>query len=141
MDTEALQALLTKPHDAIIATNRSGKGPQLSSVWFLWNGESFFFTTQKATAKYANIVRDPNISMMVNDPATHHWVTAYGCAEIVEAELYPELRNVLWEKYVPAERREQVVAAIQANVRSELVVVVIKPEKIVSWAGIASSNR
>jgi hypothetical protein len=44
MDAEALQAFLAKPNDAIVATNRPGKGSQLSPVWFLWDGESFFFS-------------------------------------------------------------------------------------------------
>src|SRR5437016_1755523 len=123
MDAEALQAFLAKPHDAIIATNRQGKGSQLSPVWFVWDGESFYFSTQKATAKYTNIVRDPNISLIVNDTATHTFVTAHGRAEIVGIERYPEIGNTLLEKYVPAEMREQFAAAIKANERSEHIVI------------------
>jgi len=40
MDRDALQAFLAQPHDAIISTNRVGKGSQLSPVWFVWDGES-----------------------------------------------------------------------------------------------------
>jgi hypothetical protein len=36
MDTEALQAFLAKPNDAIVAVNRAGKGAQLTPLWFLW---------------------------------------------------------------------------------------------------------
>ena len=67
MDPHALQAFLAQPHEAIIATNRVGKGSQLSPVWFVWDGESFLFGTQIASVKYANIVRDPTISVIVND--------------------------------------------------------------------------
>lgn len=137
MDKEALQAFLAKPNDAIVATNRPGKGSQLSPVWFLWDGESFFFSTQKATAKYNNIVRDPNISVIVNDTATHTFVTANGRAEIVGVEKYPEIGNAFLEKYVPAEMREQFAAAIAANERSERIVIVLKPEKIIGWSAPA----
>ena len=137
MNAEALQAFLAKPNDAIISTNRPGKGSQLSPVWFLWDGESFFFSTQKATAKHANIVRDPNISVIVNDTAAHTFVTASGRAEIVGPEQYPELGNTFLEKYVPAEMREQFAAAIKANERSERIVIVLKPEKIVGWTAPA----
>ncbi|HZR44040.1 MAG TPA: PPOX class F420-dependent oxidoreductase [Ktedonobacteraceae bacterium] len=130
MDAEAVQAFLAKPHDAIISTNRMGKGSQLSPVWFVWDGESFLFTIQKKSVKYANIVRDPNISVIVNDPATQTCVTAYGRAEIVGPEQYPELWNALSEKYIPAERREQYAAAMKAIERSERVVIVLKPKKI-----------
>lgn len=137
MDKEALQAFLAKPNDAIISTNRPGNGSQLSPVWFLWNGESFFFSTQKATAKYTNIVRDPNISVIVNDTATHTFVTANGQAEIIGPESYPELGNAFLEKYVPAEMREQFAAAIKANERSERIIIVLKPKKIQGWSAPA----
>ena len=134
MDAEAFRAFLAQPHDAIISTNRVGKGSQLSPVWFVWDGESFLFGTQKASVKYANIVRDPNISVMVNDPVTHTYVTAYGRAEIVELERYPELDNAIVEKYIPADQRQQFEASNQGFLRASRVVIVLKPEKVVGWA-------
>ena len=134
MDTAALQAFLTQPHDAIIATNRPGKGPQLSPVWAVWDGESFVFTTTKDTAKHANIVRDPNISVIVNDPVTHTYVTAYGRAEMVGSERYPELWNALHEKYVPAEIREQSIAAGKVYEEAARSIIVLKPEKMVGYS-------
>jgi PPOX class probable F420-dependent enzyme len=134
MDRDALQAFLAQPHDAIISTNRAGKGSQLNPVWFVWDGESFLFSTQKASVKYANIVRDPNISLIVNDPVTHTYVTAYGRAEIVGLERYPELSNAIVEKYLPADQRQQFEAATQAIERACRVVIVLKPEKVVGRA-------
>ena len=137
MDPHALQAFLAQPHDAIISTNRVGKGSQLNPVWFLWDGESFLFSTQKASVKYANIMRDPNISVIVNDPITYTYVTAYGRAEIVGLEGYPELGNAILEKYMSAERREQFSAAIEAIEQASRVVIVLKPEKMVGRAWTA----
>jgi len=137
MDAEALQAFLVEPHDAIISTNRVGKGSQLSPVWFFWDGEAFLFSTQKASVKYANIVRDPNISVMVNDPVTHTYVVAHGRAEIVELERYPELGNAIVEKYIPADQHQQFSAANQAIEQASRVVIVLKPEKVVGWAWTA----
>ena len=138
MDAEALQAFLAQPHDAIIATNREGKGSQLTAVWFLWDGESFLFSTQKASVKYGNIVRDPTISVMVNDPTTHTYVVAYGHAEIVGLERYPELENAIVEKYVPADKRQQFAEGTQEISRASRVVIVLKPEKVVGrvWTAL-----
>lgn len=111
MDRDALQVFLAQPHDAIISTNRVGKGSQLNPVWFVWDGEAFLFSTQKASVKYANIVRDPNISVIVNDPVTHTYVVAYGRAEIAGLERYPELWNAIVEKYLPADQHQQFSAA------------------------------
>ena len=113
------------------------KGSQLNPVWFVWDGESFLFSTQKASVKYANIVRDPNISVIVNDPVTHTYVVAYGRAEIVGLERYPELGNAIVEKYIPADQRQQFSAANQAIERASRVVIVLKPEKVVGWAWTA----
>jgi len=133
MDTAAMQAFLAKPHDAVIATNRPGKSPQISTVWILWDGESFLFTTEKTTAKYANIVRDPNISVMINDSITHSYVAAYGRARLVEPEQYPALWNGLFEKYVPADIREQSIAANKAYEHAARIIIVLKPDKILSY--------
>jgi PPOX class probable F420-dependent enzyme len=137
MDVEAIQAILAKPNEAIIATNRPGKGSQLSPVWFVWDGDVFLFTTPKATAKYANIARDPNISLIVNDTTAHVCVSAYGRAEIVGVERYPELVNALVERYMPAAMRERAAAGIQA--RAERVVIVFKPEKMIGWSASVAS--
>lgn len=137
MDRDALQAFLTQPHDAIIATNRVGKGSQLSPVWFFWDGESFLFSTQKASVKYANIMHDPTISVIVNDPVTHTYVAAYGRAKIVGLERYPELGKAIVEKYIPADQRQRFSAANQAIERAARVVIVLKPEKVVSQAWTA----
>ncbi|HET8844854.1 MAG TPA: TIGR03618 family F420-dependent PPOX class oxidoreductase [Ktedonobacteraceae bacterium] len=133
MNQDALQAFLAQPHDAIVSTNRTGKGSQLTPVWFVWDGESFLFGTQKASVKYANIVRDPNISLIVNDPITRAYVAAYGRAEIVRLERYPELWNATVEKYIPADKRQQFSAAswTQATQQASRVVIVLKPEKVV----------
>ena len=133
MDRDVLQAFIAKPHDAIIATNRVGKGSQLNPVWFLWDGEAFLFSTQKASVKYANIMRDPNISLIINDPATYTYVTAYGRAEIVGLERYPELSNAILEKYIPADQHQQFQSIEQAS----RVVIVLKPEKVVGRAWTA----
>src|SRR5260221_1559940 len=129
MDAEAFQAFLAKPHDAIISTNRVGKGSQLSPVWFVWDGESFLFSTQRASVKYANIGRDPNISVIVNDPVTHTYVVAYGHAEIVGLEGYPELGNAVVQKYIQADQRQQFSGAIQSVARASRVLIERKPAK------------
>ena len=137
MDAEALHTFLAQPHDAIISTNRLGKGSQLSPVWFVWDGESFLFSTQKASVKYTNIVRDPTISVIVNDPVTHTYVVAYGRAEIVGLERHPELSNAIREKHIPEDQRQQFSAAMQTIERASRVVIMLKPEKVVGWAWTA----
>lgn len=100
--SDEMAALLAKPYHAVLATTRASGAPQLSIVWFLWDGEAFFFSTMKTRAKYVNLSRDPAVSLLVND-AEHAWyVVAYGNAEIVEHG-HPELARALFAKYLPGQ--------------------------------------
>lgn len=137
MDTEALHAFLTKPYDAILSVNRPGKGAHLTPIWFLWDGEQFLFCTQTATAKYVHIRRDPQISLIINEPETRTAVTASGRAEILGSERHAEVSKAIIKKYVPEQARGSFIAALQANERSQPVVIALKPEHMRGWTAPA----
>ncbi len=92
--------MLAKPLFAVIGLNRPNAAPQLTVVWYEWDGSAFRFSTTRSRAKYANIVRDPAISLLVNDPGTASYVVAYGKAEIEEAG-HAELSRRLFARYLP----------------------------------------
>jgi hypothetical protein len=50
---------LAKPNHAIIGLNRAAGAPQLTVVWYRWDGTSFFFRTTKESAKHYNLKREP----------------------------------------------------------------------------------
>lgn len=129
MTEQEIQTLLSQPNHAIIGVNRAGGGPQLTPVWFAWDGTSFLFSTLKKTAKYLNLKRNPSISLIVNDLPTRTYVVAYGRAEIIERETGEGARPIL-KKYVPAEQLEQSVKAI--NDDPDRVLVILRPEKIIT---------
>jgi PPOX class probable F420-dependent enzyme len=129
MTSEEIQAFLSKAHNAIIGINRATGGPQLTPVWYGWDGTSFFFSTTRDRTKYLNLKRDPAISLIVDEPATHTYIVAYGRAEILEK--YPEdlLRSIV-EKYLPA---EQINSAVQGIINDpNRVLVRLQPEKLLS---------
>jgi PPOX class probable F420-dependent enzyme len=129
MTNEEVQALLSKANNAIVGVNRAVGGPQLTPVWYAWDGTSFLFTTTKDRAKYLNLRRDSSLSLIVDDFATHKYVAAYGQAEIIEQN-FGELVRPIIKKYVPADRVEQMVQQV-ANDPSR-VLVVLRPEKVVA---------
>lgn len=53
---------------------------------------------------------------------------------MVGLEHYPELGNAIVEKYLPADQRQQFLAATQGILRASRVVIVLKPEKVVGRA-------
>ncbi len=129
MTEQEIHALLSQPNHAIIGVNRPDGAPHLTPVWYAWDGTSFRFSTTKGTVKYANIKRDPSISLIVNDLVTRTYVIAYGRAEMLEQETGEGVRPIL-QKYVPAERLEQSVKEI--NDDPARVLVILHPEKILT---------
>lgn len=129
MTSDEMQALLSKPNNAIIGVNRPDRGPQLTPVWYSWDGANFFFTTTKERAKYANIRRDSSISLIVDDVPTHKYIAAYGRAEIIEQNVAELVRPII-KKYVPEDNIEQWTARIQND--PSRVLVVLHPEKVVT---------
>lgn len=127
MTPQEVEALLAKPLNAIVAVNRRSGGPQLTPVWFLWDGSRFAFSTTRDRVKYGNIRRDPNISLIVDDLAAHQYVVAYGRAEILEGS--PEdIVRPLMEKYIPGNE-----ARIDAVLRDpSRITVVMRPESLIS---------
>jgi PPOX class probable F420-dependent enzyme len=129
MTPEEMQTFLAKPNNAIVGVNRAKGAPQLTTVWFAWDGTAFYFSTTKDRAKYLNLKRDPSISLIVDDVESHKYVVAYGEAEIIEHD-FAELARQVIQRYAPPERAEQM---IQMTVNDpQRVIVVLHPEKVLT---------
>jgi PPOX class probable F420-dependent enzyme len=129
MISEEMQTLLSKSNNAIVGVNRIVGGPQLTPVWYAWDGTSFLFSTTKDRAKYLNLKRDPSISLIVDDRETHNYVVAYGRAEIIEQNV-GELTRPIIAKYASADKFEQMIKMIEND--PGRVLVVLHPEKILT---------
>ena len=129
MTSEEMQTLLSNANNAIVGVNRAEGGPQLTPVWYAWDGTSFYFTTTTVRVKYLNIKRDPSISLIVDDFGMHKYVVAYGRAEIIEHN-FGDLLPPIIKKYVPAEQVERMVKMTTDD--PTRVLVVLRPEKIVT---------
>lgn len=128
MIPEEMQDLLAQRNNAIVAVNRRSGGPQVTPVWYVWDGEAFYLSTTKSSAKYTHIKRNPAISLIVD--GGHRYVAAYGRAEMVDAITgnFGDLARQMAAKYVPPERVEQLMKIAQEPDR---VVIKLRPEKVV----------
>lgn len=100
MSDRKIEELLASARHAVVGVNRAAGAPQLTVVWFHWDGESFRFSTTRTRAKYLNLQRDPSISLLVDDVDNKFYVVAYGRARLIE-DGYEELARPLLEKYLP----------------------------------------
>lgn len=116
-------ALLARPLHAVVGLNRPDRPPQLTVVWFEWDGTAFRFSTTTNRAKYAHLRRDPRLSLLVDDPVGNTYVVAYGRAR-VEPHGHAELSRRLFARYLPGQ---------DPGVRPEdpdRVVVALTPDRI-----------
>jgi PPOX class probable F420-dependent enzyme len=80
--SESVRAFLEEPHYCVMATvNRDGS-PQLTTMWYMLEGDVVVLNTTRGLLKERNLRRDPRMSICV--PAGLRYVTVSGRAEIVE---------------------------------------------------------
>jgi len=120
--------------DAILAVNRPTGGPQLTPVWFVWDGEAFWLSIRNHSAKYRYMQRDQDISVLVDEPASARYVLAYGRAEFLDENLraHPVLRSMLEKYNVSTEEMEDGLDELSSP---ERVLVRIIPEKMLVRLG------
>jgi PPOX class probable F420-dependent enzyme len=128
MIPEDMLDLLTQRNNGIVGINRASGGPQMGPVWFLWDGEAFYFRVAKSTAKYRNIQRDPAISLMVVDPLGFRYITAYGKAQIIESNSADVAIQIVNKYYAPALAPQKTPPSLETDV----VTIKLQPDKVVA---------
>ena len=92
---EIARELFDRPNHVTVATIEPGGRPQTSLVWAKADGDDVLFSTIKGRRKYANLTRDPRISVLVYDTADPYtYAEVRGVATVTddpEATLINEL--------------------------------------------------
>lgn len=98
--TEAVEAFLAEPRNAILIGLRRDGTPQATPNWFNWDGEHFYVSTTRGRAKYPLFKRDPRATLMIDDQEGHRYVAVPGTVEVREdlERLLPTFRAIR-EKY------------------------------------------
>lgn len=132
VDAQVEEFLSDRRH-AIAGTNRVDGPPQLSPVWYLYEGGRFYLSINAETAKYRNLQRDPSITLCV-DGGYPDWrcVIVYGTATAVGADdpFQGEMRQRLLRRYYDSE--EDVARHIERTPDPhKMALIVITPEKVI----------
>lgn len=119
METKALAYLATLGPDG---------APQVSPVWFTWDGEKLRFSTLKSRQKGRNMARFPRMSVAITDPENpYRSLELRGTVELLDdpEKLYPHVVN---RKYLGTD-------ADPAHLppEDERVIGVFTPEKVLSF--------
>ena len=139
MSDDEVHAFLTSdpPRTAKIATTRKDGRPHVAPVWYALDDDgAFMFNTGSETVKGRTLLRDPRVSICVDDDRPpFSVVNLEGVAEIITDPA--EVRRwagVLGGRYMGADRTEEF--ARRNGVAGELLIRVV-PEKTRGLADLA----
>jgi len=120
---------LAEPHTVVVATLHPDGTPHLTTVWYRWDGASFWIATNRTTAKFRHLAHDSRISLLVDAPPRETSVVAYGRAEIAAEDA------AAWDGALAIVARyvEDPVAYLEPRRDDPRVLLRITPDRMVSW--------
>jgi PPOX class probable F420-dependent enzyme len=115
----------------MLGVNRKNASPNLTPVWYLWNGQTFDISTTRATQKFISVQRDARVSLCIDDPLTNTATTVivHGRAEIVEDDIWQTTHQIV-ERYLGSRFASNMMARIRTEPR---VLLRVHPDKWMSW--------
>lgn len=127
---DKIDTFLAGKRNAILATIKKDGSPQLTPVWYRWDGKQFWVSITKERAKYKNILRDPRVSLCVDDAEHFTTVSASGKARLTEENLWADTQKIV-ERYRGPDQGAAYVKSMQEK-KEPRVLLVLKPEKVIS---------
>jgi PPOX class probable F420-dependent enzyme len=126
---EEIDAFLEERHTLVIATLRRDGTSHLSTVWYRWDGNAFWISTNRDRLKYRNLARDPRVTVLVDAPPRETSVTASGQAEVaaLDDDAYEGALAIV-SRYV-----DDGVAYLDVRKGEPRALIRIRPGRIVSW--------
>src|SRR5205807_9380359 len=80
--SEKARAFLNAKRFAVLATINSDGTPQLTTMWYLLEGDTIVMNTKAGRIKERNMRRDPRIAICVEDG--YNYVTISGTVEMID---------------------------------------------------------
>jgi len=136
MDDAEVGAFLEECKTLQVSTLDARGAPHLTTVWFAWHNGTFLFETYGKSQKVVNLRRDPRIAVLCEKGETYDQLrgaSVQGWAEIVDAgERLLELMKLVVQRNHAGMTFDQ-LARIAGEMAEKRVVIVVVPDKIISW--------
>lgn len=134
-EEEYLKFLTSGTKTGKLATVRADGRPHVVPVWFVLEGEKIVFNTGSSSIKAKNIMRDPRVSINVDDQAPpYSFVTVEGTAELTRDKT--ECLNCatrIGARYMGDARAEEFG---KRNSAEDELIVRITPSNIIAYKNI-----
>jgi PPOX class probable F420-dependent enzyme len=137
--TDELRAFLSERRYAVLGTHGKSR-IDLTPIWFLFEDDRFYFATNSASQKVANIRRDAAASVVVDSrmPGRERWVAADGPVEILEADDARTINRRIHERYLTPSGLEDAIGAALAT--SDDVTLRLTPSAWRAWGAPANPD-
>jgi PPOX class probable F420-dependent enzyme len=133
---EQLLDLMQSTALAYIATIGPKGEPQVSGVWFTWDGSYLLFALNKARQKYRNLVRDPRVAIAITDPSNlYRTLEIRGTVARIDDDNDFRFINAASQKYLNRDATPE-----ETGLPEERVVIVVKPERVIPFAPQVDKN-
>jgi PPOX class probable F420-dependent enzyme len=135
--TEAeIVALLDECKSLQVATLDQTGAPHLTTVWFAYDDGAYLFETYGKSQKVVNLRRDPRVAVLAEQGTSYdqlRGVSVQGRAQIVDsgADLLRLMKLIVRRNHRGLDEGE--VETIAASMAEKRVVVVVRPDKVISW--------
>lgn len=127
---ESLSDLLESTALANVATVGPKGEPQVSPVWFGWDGKHLLFSQTKTRQKLQNLQKDPRIALSIVDPHNpYRYLEIRGVVARVDEDPNLDFINSMSKKYLGQDK----YAGQQPG--EERVVVVVEPQHTTKMGG------
>lgn len=92
--------MLERPLFGHLGAVKPDGAPQVTPVWFAWDGEFLAFTTSTQRRKYHHMVANPNVALSVNDPEQpYRYLEVRGTVERIEPDTDGDFFFQLADRY------------------------------------------
>ena len=134
-----LKALLDEPRLAHLATSSRNGKTRVTPIWYVYDNGTFYFTTRLGRLKSKQIEKNHAVALSVaTDERPYRAVSAFGKATIVTENRDKWLERIAF-RYGEDEGRSWLAHALA---QSDRVVMMVKPERVLSWHyGRGDSSR
>lgn len=92
--------LIERPLFAHLATVKPDSTPQVTPVWFEWDGQFLALTTSTLRRKYHHILANPQVALSVTDPdRPYRYLEVRGTVESIEPDENADFFFQLADRY------------------------------------------
>src|SRR6266581_5518526 len=128
--SERARTLLQEVHFAVLGTLNKDGSPQLTTMWYLLEGDTIIMNTKVGRLKERNMRRDPRISICVSQE--YNYVTIRGTVEMIDD---PEIaQRDIYRLSARYHGEEKAQRQMQEKFSKEIRVSLhLKPERVIEY--------